>query len=46
VSLVTPGFEGAKVGCGQVSQAQGMPGEIVRRVTGETPWAFLFAGDT
>jgi hypothetical protein len=46
MSLLTPGFCGAWVGCGQVSQALEVPGHTVRRVIGESPRPFLFAGDT
>ena len=46
MSLVTPGFEGSReVELDQVSQAQGMRRQAIRRLTGEIPRISAF-GDT
>jgi len=42
---VTPGFDGLRVGS-QVSQAQTMPGQRIRRIIGKTALASWFGFDT
>jgi hypothetical protein len=43
---VTPGFGYSRRGSDQVSQAQRIRGQRIRRVIGEAPSTFAFPGDT